>query len=138
MHFTRRRRRWLSASLLATLLFMQWVTMAHACPVLASSSMPAPQAESGAMPGCDGGHASPVSAADSAAQCKAHCEQGRQAVNSAPAIDFDVPAPLLAIVEAPRVDRAASLVRRGESLVRSGAAPPGSPPLYLSLQVLRN
>ena len=90
-----------------------------------------------AMPGCDG-HMQASDTGD-LQQCKAHCERASQALNSAQAIDFDDAQPAAwAVVEWRPAQLAMPMASRVESIVRSGAAPPGSPPLYLTLRVLRN
>jgi len=45
---------------------------------------------------------------------------------------------VLAVIDWRLVQHATPMSGRVESIVRSGAAPPGSPPRYLTLRVLRN
>jgi hypothetical protein len=122
-----------SAGLLVALLVMQWATAVHACPAVHRA---APVAAMPDMPGCDG----PVQASDAGhlQQCKAHCERASQALNSLQGVDVDVQPAVLAIVDWRAAQHAVPMASRVESIVRSGAAPPGSPPLYLTLRVLRN
>ena len=112
---------------------MQWATALHACPRPGTWQLPQP-----VMPGCDGHMAQTIDATGQLSQCKAHCEQARQVVNSAPAADFDTTPVMLAVVDWSLAARATPPDLQVEPVVRPGAAPPGSPPLYLSLQVLRN
>lgn len=120
---------------MVALLFMQWVTAVHACPV--PTSIPAPEPAMAAMPGCDG-HMTQATDGGHLQQCKAHCEQARQVVNSTPGADSDAAPVMLAIVDWTQALRAAPVASRVEPFVRSGAAPPGSPPRYLTLLALRN
>jgi hypothetical protein len=130
VNWTRHRRRCLSAGLLVALLVMQWATAAHACPV---AHRAAPVA---VMPdGCDG-HMQPDPG--HLQQCKAHCERASQALNAAQGVDVDVQPVVLAVIDWRLAQHATPMSGRVESIVRSGAAPPGSPPLYLTLRVLRN
>jgi hypothetical protein len=112
---------------------MQWATAVHACPV---AHRVAPVAVMPDMPGCDG-HM-PASAAEHLQQCKAHCERGSQALNSLPGVDVDAQPAVLAIVDWRPAVHVVPMASRVESIVCSGAAPPGAPPLYLTLRVLRN
>lgn len=131
--------RWLSGTLIATLLFMQFAVAAHACAV------PAPNRAAEAMPDCPG-HAAEKSRAaagerDDAPQlCKAHCERGSQAVGaSAVSVDGPVASVTVAVLDWRPVDLLAAPGPAGAApRLASGAPPPGSPPLYLSLLVLRN
>ena len=115
---------------------MQWATAVHACPVAHKA---APMAVMPDMPGC------PMQTTDtgpmdagSLQQCKAHCERASQALNSVQGVDVDVQPALWALADWRPVLCAVPTAGRVESIVRSGAAPPGSPPLYLTLRVLRN
>jgi hypothetical protein len=130
---SRLRRRWLSTGLLIALLVMQWATAVHACPVAHPA---APVTAMSDMSGCDG-HM-PASDAGHLQQCKAHCEQASQALNSLHGIDVDAQPAVLAIADWRAALHATPMASRVEPIVRSGAAPPGSPPLYLTLRVLRN
>jgi hypothetical protein len=137
MRALRRHRGWLSGCLIAVLLFTQLVTAAYACPQLA----PAPAgavAAMPAMPDCDGSMPASMDP-DQPQLCKAHCEAGTTSVNSqAAALDapqaMAVGAALVGIVA---VADAAALAASMPASVADGP-PVGSPPLYLSLLVLRN
>lgn len=132
MNWSRHRRRCLSTGLLLALLVMQWATAAHACPVAQHA---APVAVMPDMPDCDG-HMQPDPG--HLQQCKAHCERASQAPNAVQGVDVDVQPVMLAIVDWRLALYAVPMGGGVESIVRSGAAPPGSPPLYLTLRVLRN
>jgi hypothetical protein len=144
--FDRRQRRWLSAWLFVVLLFTQFATAAYACPQIvagllsdttAGAEIAAPMAD---MPGCDGNMSSAAMDPAQPQLCKAHCEQGRQTVNpatSASPSDLSMPA-LLAVLDWRPVTLAPLPLNRRASLTPPGASPPGAPPLYLSLLVLRN
>lgn len=145
--FDRRQRRWLSAWLFVVLLFTQIATAAYACPQIvagvptaspAGAEFATPMAD---MPGCDGDMASAAMDPQQPQLCKAHCEPGWQTVNPASsASPSDLPTPaLLAVLDWRPVTVAAPLSpNRRASLTPPGASPPGAPPLYLSLLVLRN
>ncbi|MBC7956060.1 MAG: hypothetical protein H7Y33_09355 [Cytophagales bacterium] len=133
---TCRQRRWLSGWLILALLFMQLATAAYACPaqvtaertVAATPAMPE-------MPGCD--MAQPMDP-DQPQLCQAHCQQGNQAVNPPQAGDAASPPVLLAVLDWARAALAVPQPKGMEHGVDAGAAPPGSPPLYIVLLVLRN
>jgi hypothetical protein len=117
------------------LLFAQFATAAYACPrAAADASAPVAMAD---MPGCEG--AMPGAMDPSQPQlCKAHCERGSQTLNAPSAFDLPAATLMLAVLDwSPRsLPAAPAGSRLGQ--VPSGAAPPGSPPLYLSLLVLRD
>lgn len=139
-------RRWLCSWLGALLLFMQLAAAAYACPTgLAPTGDAAPPAvspaEMAAMEGCDS-HRNGQEPTTQPLLCKAHCQQGTETLqpNPAPSDANTVPAltAVLAVLDwrplaplhGPRTAAARCL--------DAGASPPGTPPLYLSLQVLRN
>jgi hypothetical protein len=72
--------------------------------------------------------------------CKAHCEQGSQTVNAVTAVDLSSPTLLVAVLDWSARSQARTLPAIGRRYpgALAGAPPPGSPPLYLSLLVLRN
>lgn len=115
------------------LLFMQLAVAAHAC---ASGVAPAGPAVA-ALPDCHGEQSRAVDT-DPAQLCKAHCAQGHQAVDGAHAVAW-TPWPLLVcVIDWPH---AAQLCQPAPGHLAGpcpGSAPPGSPPIYLSLLVLRN
>jgi hypothetical protein len=127
----------LAVGLMLALLLAQWATASYLCPLDARTAA-APAPATAPMPDCHG--MSPGTAMDPAQPqlCKAHCEQGTQSVNVTPAsepspnygvwlvLDWHLAAlpPLHAVGQ-----RACSSV---------AASPPGAPPIYLALRVLRN
>ena len=128
-------KRWVSGGLVMLLLFMQLATAAYACPAELQALRNA--AEMAAMPGCDGNMPRDMDA-EQPQLCKAHCQQGEQVVGTASAGDW-TPMPLLMAVIDWRHAALADLPRpRSQSGPSPGAVPPGSPPIYLSLLVLRN
>jgi len=148
MIISRRLRRWVSGGMMVALLFMQLATAAYACPQLAldlSEAEHAASAEaamsasmSAAMPDC---HAMPADSMDSdqPTLCKAHCNKDAQSTAAQAAPDLQAnPAAnalLLRIVEPTPVAEEAQL----SAVNPPWRLPPrGSPPLYLSLLVLRN
>ena len=134
----RRHRSWLSGWLVALLLFAQWATAAYACPQLAGG---APQNNAAkamaAMPDCAGGM--PAMDPEQPQLCKAHCDAGQQSVHSG-STALDAPPAMAhggALMRVLRLDDAAE---RAAPLppTRAARPPAGTPPLYLSLLVLRN
>lgn len=127
--------RWVSASLVTLLLFMQLATAAYACP--AGLQALGADAEMAAMPGCDGNMPRGMDA-EQPQLCKAHCQQGEQVVGATPVADW-TPWPLLwAVIDWRHAARAVLPHAGPHPGPLSGAVPPGSPPIYLSLLVLRN
>jgi hypothetical protein len=134
MRFCRRSTRWLSSWLIVVLFFMQLAISAYACPVLVAARTPVAMAE---MPGCDGnmpGTMDPVQPQ----LCQAHCLQGSQNIHPTPASDAPSTPLLLAVLDWSRVVLLPAQTAGRRPWVASGAPPPGSPPLYLCLLVLRN
>jgi hypothetical protein len=132
---TRQGRRRLCGWLVVALLFMQMAAAAYACPRVNAGDAGNAMA---AMPDCAGASAIAMDP-DQPQLCKVHCDQGTQAVNPMPAGDASASAPMLlavldwsggTLLRAPPATRRASLP--------TGAPPPGSPALFLSLLVLRN
>lgn len=133
MRLHRRPRRWLSGWLTVMLLLTQWLTSAYACPALASAP-----AAAVSMPGCDG-HMPGAMDPEQPQLCQMHCSQGAQTVQSAPGADLPpAPAVLLAILDWTQAALASLHSAERPAPVATGAPPPGSPPLYLRLLVLRN
>jgi hypothetical protein len=133
----RRLRRLLCGWLGVALLFAQLATAAYACP-RSGAGAPTTVVEAH-MPGCDG--QMPTSMDPAQPQlCKAHCERGSQTVNAVSAVDLS-PVPLLLAVldwSARSQARALPAIAQRYPGALAGAPPPGSPPLYLALLVLRN
>lgn len=121
---------------MVVVLFTQLITSAYACPTIATATT-APVAAA-SMPDCDGNMPGAMDP-DQPQLCQAHCSQGLQAVQSTPGADTaPVPLVLLAILDWTHVTPEQTL--RADRLVpaATGAPPPGAPPIYLSLLVLRN
>jgi hypothetical protein len=138
MRLHRRPTRWLSAWLAMMLLLAQLATAAYACPLWADSSRAA--AAMADMPGCDS-HMPGAMDPDQPQLCQAHCQQGSQTVHPTPALDAQSTPVLLAVLDwAPALRLPADPARPagGGPLLTSGASPPGAPPLYIALLVLRN
>jgi hypothetical protein len=135
MRFHRRPKRWLSGWLCLVLLSVQLATSAYACPGLAAAAqIPVAMAE---MPGCDGNMPG-VMDPDQPQMCKAHCQQGSQTVHPTPASDAPASPLLIAVLDWKHTDALAAQPAGRTSTATPGGSPPGSPPLYLSLLVLRN
>ena len=134
MRLNRRPTRWLSSWLTVLLLFVQLATAAYACPVAVAATMaPVAMAE---MPGCAGNMRGAMDS-DQPQLCQAHCQQGSQTVHPTPASDVPTSPVVLAVLD---WRHSALLTAQPPSRARSmtaGASPPGSPPLYLRLLVLR-
>lgn len=133
MRFDRRQFRGLCSSLVVVLLFAQIATAAYACPRVAADM---PVAVKG-MPGCDG-HMAGTMDSEQPQLCKAHCEQGQQTVNGQPTQDLATAPLLLSVLDWSAATLAQLPALRLQTHAPSGAPPPGSPPLYLALLVLRN
>ena len=128
-------KRWVSGGLVMLLLFTQLATAAYACP--AELRAPRAEVEMAAMPGCDGSMPRDMDS-DQPQLCKAHCQQGEQVVGATPVGDWTAWPLLLAVIDWRQAARADLPPARPWSGPPPGAVPPGSPPLYLSLLVLRN
>ena len=73
--------------------------------------------------------------------CQAHCQQGTQTVQPAPTQDAPASLVLLAVLDwssAALLPSQPAPAAAQVPALHSGAPPPGSPPLYLALLVLRN
>jgi hypothetical protein len=131
----RRTQRWLSGWLAALLLFTQLMTAAYACPAVAHA--PASTQAMADMPDC-AGHRGAAMDPEQPLLCQAHCQQGAQTVHPTPAVDAPAIPLLLAVLDwAPALLLPAQCAARS-TVLTAGAAPPGDPPLYISLLVLRN
>ena len=133
---SRRSSRWFSGWFAVVLLSMQLATAAYACPapLRAAEQPPAAIAE---MPGCAGNMPGAMDP-EQPQLCQAHCQQGSQTVQQTPVADAPAMSVLLAVIDWSHTALGATRPVRQMRLVPSGAPPPGSPPLYLSLLVLRN
>lgn len=137
-----RAHRWLCGLFAAVLLFGQTAAVVHACQRMILTApgggLAAAVAAADAMAPCSG-HAEADPAPGPALLCKAHCQADQQSVNSAPAL-ADLPSPLLLGPVPWHWPDPAALPARGQP-ARSAlpvGPPAGTPPLYLSLLVLRN
>jgi hypothetical protein len=128
-------KRWVSGGLVMLLLFMQLATAAYACPAELQALRDATAME--AMPGCDGNMSRDMDA-DQPQLCKAHCQQGEQVVGAAPAADWTPWPLLLAVIDWRPTAQLSVPPARQWAGPPPGAVLPGSPPIYLSLLVLRN
>lgn len=137
MRVLRRHRGWLSGCLIAVVLFTQLITAAYACPQLAPEPADAAVAMA-AMPDCDGSMPAAMDP-DQPQLCKAHCEAGKTSVNSQAAAPDAPPAMAVGAALVGIVDGAVAAARAATMPASVADGPPvGSPPLYLSLLVLRN
>ena len=142
---SRHARRLISGWLVAALLFMQFAVAAHACQAAGrAAAVPHPVAALKHAPGCHGGGATADGAApdaDSPHLCKAHCQQGAQTPGVAPLADAPstswLPVATLDWTQAALTFHAPAPSAGQQPALRSGAPPPGTPPLFLSLLVLR-
>ena len=137
--------RWISSGLVAALLFMQLAVAAYACPKLDAPAHAMQMAgmvmneaiDMTAMPDC---HAMAGGMDEEAPQlCRAHCGSDGQPAPSAQAPDFHATAAQalwLAYVLPTILEGSAPAERQASSAESAPAA--GFPPLYLTLQVLRN
>ncbi|WP_133702284.1 hypothetical protein [Roseateles toxinivorans] len=118
-----------------TMLFMQLATAAYACPQL-ETALQAP-VMAATMPGCDNMPAQMD--AEQPQLCKAHCDRDAQNTSSTLAPDLQ-PNPSAAMLLMGSVEPVQPPVLRGAAQNCTAALPrpPGAPPLYISLQVLRN
>jgi hypothetical protein len=121
--------------LAATLLFAQWAIAAYVCP---RDGAPDAGAAIAAMADCPG---MPAGAMDPEQPqlCKAHCEQGTQSVNATPQPE---PATAFSIVAVLDWRATAALPAQrwpAARVAETSASPPrGTPPIYLTLRVLRD
>ena len=135
MLLNRLHRPWLATCLIVALLFAQLATAAYACPREATAPLQAPAMA--AMPGCDG---HPVADMDPSQPqlCKAHCNQGNQTASPFATPDLSTAPLLLAVLDWTGATLAPAAAPGRALMAFSGAPPPGTPPIYLALLVLRN
>jgi hypothetical protein len=128
-----RRHRWVCLWLAALMFGGQVAASAYACPTMGTEQVAAAMADC-AMTG-NAGTTDPAQPL----LCKAHCEAGQQSVNSG-AGAASVPAPALIAALWVRALDVAEAAQIASALPepQSVGPPAGSPPLYLSLLVLRN
>ena len=139
MRLHRRPARWLCSGLALLLLCMQLATAAYACPALPDVAKAAALAAArmAPMPGCDG-NMNPAMDPEQPLLCQAHCQQGSQTLHSTPLLDAPASPLLLAVLDWRPMQLALGKAVAWRLERTAGAAPPGSPPLYLRLLVLRN
>lgn len=132
-----RAHRWLCGLVAAVLLFGQTAAVAYACERMGLGA-PTAGGEADAPAPCRV-HAGADVAPEHPLLCKAHCQADQQTVNSGSAA-ADVPsAPLLGPVLWHLPDPAVTGAHGDAMPAPLAVGPPaGSPPLYLSLLVLRN
>ena len=138
MSMARRTLRPWAVWLMLVLLFALWATASYACPRQSAAASPAVAAD---LPPCHGAAPPSVMDADQPQLCKAHCQQGGSG-QSAPGpgerLDAQRVVLLWAVIDwRHRAAAAAGAASRSRPSRRRRAAP-GSPPIYLSLLVLRN
>jgi hypothetical protein len=127
-----RRHRWVCVWLAGLMFVGQVAASAYACPTLGTE----PAVVHG--PDC-AGHAGSGADPGQPLLCKAHCEAGQQTVNSATGA-ASVPPPALIdalwlrVLDPMAVEQIAAAMPEAQPV----GPPAGTPPLYLSLLVLRN
>jgi hypothetical protein len=75
---------------------------------------------------------------DQPLMCKAHCQPGSQTVHPTPASDAPASPLLIAVLDWRHAALLSAQPAAWTAIASPGASPPGSPPIYLSLLVLRN
>lgn len=136
MRFPRRTLRWLAGWLMGSLLFMQLATAAYVCPMEGRGTGPA-MAE---MEGCDMAGMPAGTAMDpgQASLCKAHCDEGSQTPSASANLNPGTTPLLFTVLDWAPVNLLPGQPASVAPNARSGAPPPGFPPLYIALQVLRH
>jgi hypothetical protein len=135
MRLHRRPTRWLSGLMVVVLFSMQLALAAYACPALAAAAQASEMPT--AMPGCEGNMPGAMDP-DQPQLCEAHCQQGSQTVHPTPTSDAPATPLLLAVLDWTQVALLPVQPVERAAIVTPGGSPPGSPPLYLALLVLRN
>jgi hypothetical protein len=133
-----RRHRWLNGLLAAVLLFGQTAAVVYACEQRLAT-LPAPEEAPAERSACAEHRSAEQAQPESALLCKAHCQADEQSVNSAPGTADLPPGDGLGILLWSLPDRLVAVPMPASSAWAQPAGPPaGTPPLYLSLLVLRN
>lgn len=135
MRFGRRFKRGIAFLVMTVLLYAQLATAAYACPQPQRHGAPAPAAS---MPGCHEHADMPAMDPDQPLLCQAHCQPDAQNLQPAPAIDLHSAPLLWAVLDWSAATLLPLALQTARLQAPSGAPPPGTPPLYLSLLVLRN
>ncbi len=139
MRFPRRTLRWLASWLMGSLLFMQLATAAYVCP-MEGRGQGQPSAQMAEMEGCDMASMATEAPMDSgqASLCKAHCDEGSQTPSASASLNPGTTPLLFAVLDWAPVNLQPGPLACATPATRSGAPPPGFPPLYIALQVLRH
>lgn len=136
---TRQKGRWIIGGLVAALLFMQLAVAAYACPKLdaPAHALQMSSLSMNVMPDC---HTGPGGMDEKAPQlCRIHCGGDSETAPSsfAPDINSLTAQALCLVYVVPAVLEDSRSAERHAACAEA-ASPPGFPPLYLTLQVLRN
>lgn len=126
----------LGAGVVMALLCAQWATAAYLCP-LSGPAAAGGMAVATTMPDCAG---MPATAMDPTQPqlCKAHCEKDTQSVNATPIPEPTTSFSVWAVLDWQAATALPGLA--GARAVLAGASaqpPPGAPPIYIALRVLR-
>ncbi|MDE2372460.1 MAG: hypothetical protein KGN16_26070 [Burkholderiales bacterium] len=137
MRLSRRPRGRIVAVLILALLFLQMATAVHAC----LRAVAPPLGGHEACAAHERMHAEAAAAqAGAGALCQAHCDHGNLSVNQlghAAAPDLLPQPQLWAVLDWKPLAAAPAPALQRPGALRSGEPPPGTPPIYLSLLVLR-
>lgn len=133
MRFGRRFNRGIAFLVMTVLLYAQLATAAYACPQPQRHGAPA-----ATMPACHERTGVPAMDPEQPLLCQAHCQPDAQNLQPAPAIDLHSTPLLWAVLDWSAATVLPLALQAARLQAPSGAPPPGTPPLYLSLLVLRN
>jgi len=136
MRLSRRPVRWLASLLMGTLLFMQLAAAAYVCPMEGRGEGPA--SAMAEMEGCDGNMGEAPMDTSQAPLCKAHCEEGSQTPSASPNLNPGTTPVLFTVLDWAPVNLLPGQPAPSAPSARAGAPPPGFPPIYIALQVLRH
>lgn len=134
MTLLRTLRRRLSLALVLSLLLAQWAMAGYVCPRAATS---ADGVATAAMPDCAGMSAVAMDP-DQPQLCKAHCERGVQNVNATPQPEPATCFSVVAVLDWRDIAALPTQIRPMAREIEAPAPPPGAPPIYLVLRVLRD
>ncbi len=127
--FGRVRLRWVSMAQIVALLFMQFAIAAYRCPAVAADAAVA-------VADCVAHSKSPADPTLSQL-CKVHCLSDDQAVGATQTVGASAAPLLLAVLDWQAALLAVPAPVDPDFDRLSGAPPPGTPPRYLSLRILR-